>query len=83
MKPSGGPSSRPLDKTLGRKADPEGGKFYDKRSAWAGARTNQRENPKKARPTIMCLTEVAPIVQQLTQLQLFLSVLFRYTTAHQ
>jgi len=34
---SEGPLSRPLDKLLGRKADPEGGKVYDKRSAWAWA----------------------------------------------
>ena len=34
---SGGPLSRPLDRSLGRKADPEGGKIYDKGSAWAGA----------------------------------------------
>jgi len=32
------PKSRPLDKLLGRKADPPAaGKVYDKRSAWAGA----------------------------------------------
>jgi len=34
---SGGPLSGPLDKSLGLEADPEGGKVYDKGSAWAGA----------------------------------------------
>ena len=29
--------SRPFDKPLGPQADPEGGKVYDKGSAWAGA----------------------------------------------
>jgi len=31
------PESRPFDKFLGRKADPEGGRIYDKRSALAVA----------------------------------------------
>ena len=30
-----GPLSRPLDKGLGREADPEGGNLYEKGSAWA------------------------------------------------
>jgi hypothetical protein len=31
------PKSGPFDKPLGRKADPAGGKVYEKGSAWAGA----------------------------------------------
>ena len=31
------PKSGPIDKALGREADPEGGKVYDNGSAWAGA----------------------------------------------
>ena len=37
---SGGPKSGPIDKALGREADPEGGKIYDNGSAWAGAKEN-------------------------------------------
>ena len=38
------PKSRPIDKSLGREADPAGGKIYDNGSAWAGA---QQEKKKK------------------------------------
>ena len=34
------PKSGPIDKSLGRKADPVGGKIYDNGSAWAGATKN-------------------------------------------
>jgi hypothetical protein len=38
------PKSGPIDKSLGRKADPVGGKIYDKGSAWAGAQQRRKEN---------------------------------------
>ena len=39
------PKSGPIDKSLGREADPAGGKIYDNGSAWAGA---QQEKKRKS-----------------------------------
>lgn len=41
-RPSEGSYSKPFDKSFGRKADPVGGKIYDKGSAWAGAYTRSK-----------------------------------------
>ena len=38
------PKSGPIDKSLGREADPEGGKIYDNGSAWAAAQQERKEN---------------------------------------
>ncbi len=68
---SEGPKSGPLDKSLGRKADPEGGKIHDKGSAWAGASARTKhlaDNEREACISTMSAPQrISQITKDLTQ----------------